>query len=298
MRRSLLCLALVVLLALCLTGCYRDEEAARTPDIDFYIQYASERFGVPAEDISVVRFQKGTSMQGGLFASDTVLLKPVVCLEWNGKQVSFSYTSVSDYYDTSKLRDDYYFDELYEGVREYCARNLGLGDVILAAASGNSGSYSSGAGGWLYYGYNTYLGNHDISGVGESVIEDFISQLGEASVLYVELKEENLEAEVRALIDRLKQINFKAKVQVIKSLSDIIAFRRPINEKNKYNDTRPLCINKEGFDFDKWLCEILSYADDGSTEYQGYYYTIIDHSPQEEEQGSFENAVGAELNGE
>lgn len=288
MAKRIFCLVLAVLLALGLTGCYRDEEAARTPDIDFYIQYASEKFGVPAEDISVVRFQKGTSMRGGLFASDTVLLKPVVCLEWDGKQVSFSYTSASDYYDTSKLRDDYYFDELYEGVREYCARNLGLDDVILAAALGNSGHSNNEAD--LYYGYNTYLKNHDISGVDESVIEDFISQLGEASVLFVELKEEDLEAEVKALIDRLKQINFKADVQVTKNLSDIIVYRMPINEKYKYNDTRPLCVNEEGFDFDEWLCVIVSDADEKSTEYQGYSYTLIDHSPQEEEQGSSEEA--------
>ena len=45
MGKRIPCLALSALLALCLTGCCRDEEAARTPDIDFYIQYASERFG-------------------------------------------------------------------------------------------------------------------------------------------------------------------------------------------------------------------------------------------------------------
>ncbi len=294
MGKRIPCLALSALLALCLTGCCRDEEAARTPDIDFYIQYASERFGVPEEDISVVQFQKGTSMQGGLFASHTVLLKPVIHLEWNGKVVSFSYTSTSDYYDTSKLRDDYYFDELYESVREYCARNLGLNDVILAAASGDSGRSSSSLEADLYYGYNTYLGNHDISEVNDSVIEDFISQLGEASVLYVELKEENLEAEVKALIDRLKQINFKAEVQVTKNLSDIIAFRRPINENFKYNDTRPLCVNEKDFDFDEWLCVIVSDADEKSTEYQGYSYAIVDHSGQEEDQDSLEAADNAE----
>ena len=59
MRKIYAALPLALLLALCQTGCLRDEEAERTPDIDFYIQYASERSGVDAEDISIVEYQIG-----------------------------------------------------------------------------------------------------------------------------------------------------------------------------------------------------------------------------------------------
>lgn len=118
-----------------------------------------------------------------------------------------------------------------------------------------------------------------------------------------ELKEEDLETEVKALIDRLKQINFKARVQVIKNLSDIIAFRRPISEENKYIDTRPLCVNKKGIDLDERLCEIESeerktWSKKYLIEYRGYFYDIIDHSAQEEDQGSFEETGNTESSGE
>lgn len=61
MGKRILCLVLALLPALSLTGCHRDEEAERTPDIDFYIQFASEKFGVPEEEISVVEYEKATT---------------------------------------------------------------------------------------------------------------------------------------------------------------------------------------------------------------------------------------------
>lgn len=61
MGKRILSLALALPLALCLTGCSRNKAAARTPDVDFYIQYASEKFGVPEEEISVVEFEKAST---------------------------------------------------------------------------------------------------------------------------------------------------------------------------------------------------------------------------------------------
>lgn len=61
MGKRILSLVLALPLALCLTGCSRDKAAARTPDIDFYIQFASEKFGVSAEEISVVEFEKAST---------------------------------------------------------------------------------------------------------------------------------------------------------------------------------------------------------------------------------------------
>ena len=62
MRKRFLYIGFITMLLLSLTACStKDEEAERTPDVDFFIEYASERFGVPPEEISVVYFQKGTS---------------------------------------------------------------------------------------------------------------------------------------------------------------------------------------------------------------------------------------------
>ena len=118
MRKLFLYMGFITMLFLYLTACsFKDEEAERTPDIDFYIQYASERFGVPEEEISVVQFDPTTSQRYGFDRKGRIWIRSNIRLEWDGKMVSFDYTSSKDYYDTSKLRDDYYYDELIEGVR-------------------------------------------------------------------------------------------------------------------------------------------------------------------------------------
>lgn len=61
MGKRILSLALAAVLTLCLTGCSRNKAAARTPDVDFYIQFASEKFGVPEKEISVVEFEKAST---------------------------------------------------------------------------------------------------------------------------------------------------------------------------------------------------------------------------------------------
>ena len=102
MRKRFLYMSFITMLLLSLTACsFRDEEAERTPDIDFYIQYASERFDVPADDISVVSFQKGTYYQYYNFFAGRmepkIIVPPVVRLEWGGKTVTFSYSRYINY---------------------------------------------------------------------------------------------------------------------------------------------------------------------------------------------------------
>jgi len=229
-----------------------------------------------------------------------MLWEPVIRLEWDGKVISFSYFNTEDYFDTTCLKDDYYFEELYQGVQEYCIYHLGLDDVIVAPDDiGRHTSSLPGAD--LCYGYNTYLAEHDITEVTVSVIEDFIEHMGPATVLYVGLKEwngeemgeEKLEAEIKALIDRMKQINCKSTVQVMQNLSEISVYRLPINEDFKYRDERPLCVEPNGLN--GRLCRIEPEENRCRTKYQGFSYTIIDQSIQNEIQTELAETGNAEL---
>ena len=271
----------------------RDEEAARTPDVDFYIQYASERFGVPAEEISVVQFDKATSQRYGLDRKGTIWIRPDVRLEWDGKMVCFEYTSRKDYYDTSKLRDDYYYDELVEGVREYYMRNLGLDNVIVVP--NDIGHYDSVLRVNLCYGYSDYLGRQNVTEINDAIIADFTEQMGDASELYVELKGEDPEAEVKKLIDKLKQIDCDLTVFAMKSLSDLSLYHIPREEIDRFYGILPLCF--ERYHLSECWYEIepdnqsLPSAKDW-IEYQGYYYYPYELFPsdQNEKNNNFAEA--------
>lgn len=295
MRKIYAALLSAVLLALGLTGCSRDEEAARTPNVDFYIQYASERFGVDVEDISVVQYRKGRTRKEGLtilgnniFGYGYVhVYDPVIQLEWNGKTVSFGYSNRQDYYDTACLRDDFYHDELYEGVREYYIRNLGVEDVIIAP---EQDSYYSPTNTFVYFGYSRYLTRNDVSEVNDSVIEDFIQRMYEyeeaieKTEIYVELKGEDPEAEVRELIDRLEAIDCKITIYAMKTLSGMSVYRRPADDG--YAGIPGVCV--EGYDSRDLLYKIrhgdmFIYENEKEkcTEYKGYFYELYIQGIQE-----------------
>ena len=269
----------------------RDEAAERTPDIDFYIQYASERFGVPEEEISVVQFNKAATYRYGLDRKGMHMHRPDIRLEWKGKMVCFEYAGIKDFYDTSKLRDDYYYDELVEGVREYYMRNLGLDNVIVAPV-GIGSSYSSNLRVRLVHGYNDYLRSHDVTEVNDAVIADFIEQIDKESQLYVELKGEDPEAEIKELIDKLKQIDCDLTVFVMKSLSGLSMYHMPREEIENYYGILPLCF--EGYHLTElWYqikpeSEINEINREYYIEYQDYYYKLI----QNEEENDFVETDG------
>ena len=279
MRKLFLYMGFITMLFLYLTACsFKDEEAERTPDIDFYIQYASERFGVPEEEISVVQFNKAATYRYGLDRKGTHMHRPDIRLEWNGKMVCFEYAGIKDFYDTSKLRDDYYYDELVEGVREYYMRNLGLDNVIVEPV-GIGSSYSSNLRVRLVHGYNDYLRSHDVTEVNDAVIADFIEQINKDSQLYVELKGEDPEAEIKELIDKLKQIDCDLTVFVMKSLSGLSMYHMPREEIENYYGILPLCF--EGYHLTELWYQIKPESKvreinrEYYIEYQDYYYKLI-----------------------
>ena len=281
MRKRLLFLAVTTMLLLSFTACsFKDEEAERTPDIDFYIQYASERFGVPEEEISVVQFDKATSYRYGLDRKGTIWIRPDIRLEWDGKMVCFEYASRKDYYDTSKLRDDYYYDELVEGVREYYMRNLDLDDVIVAPDETGDNADILGVLTHLCRGYRDYLCRHDVTEVNDAVIADFIESMGRQSELYVELNGEDPEAEIKELIDKLKRIDCDLTVFVMKSLSSLRLYHIPREEIENFPGILPLCFEgyyNRGYWYtikpESKIDEIDRKYD---IEYQGYFYTRRD----------------------
>ena len=291
MRKRFLYMGFITMLLLSLTACFsKDEAAERTPDIDFYIQYASERFGVPAEEISVVQFDKAATYRYGLDRKGMHMHRPDIRLEWNGKMVCFEYASIKDFYDTSKLRDDYYYDELVEGVREYYMRNLGLDNVIVAP-DGIGDGYSSNFGARLVHGYKDYLRGHDVTEVNDAVIADFIEQIDKDSKLYVELKWKDPETEVKELIDKLKQIDCDLTVFAMKSLSGMSLYHVPREEIEDYYGILPLYF--EGYHLTKPWYQINPESEIDETnsayiKYQDYYYKLI----QNEEENDFVETDG------
>ena len=278
MRKLFLYMGFITMLFLYLTACsFKDEEAERTPDIDFYIQYASERFGVPEEEISVVQFDPTTSQRYGFDRKGRIWIRSNIRLEWDGKMVSFDYTSSKDYYDTSKLRDDYYYDELIEGVREYYMRSLGLDDVIVVPD--DVGHYSSSLGELtrLCYGYSDYLFGRAVTEVNDAVVTDFIERMGDASALYVELKGEDPETEVKELIDKLRQIDCDLTVFAMESLSGLSLYHIPREEIDDWRGILPLCFDDGSYPEECWY-QIRPETKSLSgrinwIEYQGYCYS-------------------------
>lgn len=239
MRKIYAALLLALLLALCLTGCSRDKAAARTPDIDFYIQFASEKFGVPEEEISVVEFEKASTAVTTRTVWITPLQKytipPTVRLEWGGKTVTFAYSHYGDFYDTSCLHNDYYYDELYEGLREYYLDRLHVKDVIPVcerSSMGVIGEYRS-------EGIRHYLERHEVTGVDASVVEDLIHSEDKNSYwddgrmqLYVALEGTDPEAEIQQLIDDMMQLDHKiVQVDIWNSLDGISVSREPEEDR-------------------------------------------------------------------
>lgn len=239
MGKRILSLVLALPLALCLTGCYRDEEAARTPDIDFYIQFASEKFGVPEEEISVVEFEKASTAVTTRTVWITPLQKytipPTVRLEWGGKTVTFAYSHYGDFYDTSCLHNDYYYDELYEGLREYYLDRLHVKDVIPISEEGTNDVIGECRSDGIRY----YLERHEVTGVDTSVIEDFIhsedvyhyGSVGKIRLL-VALEGTDPEAEIQQLIDDMVLLDHKiARVDIWSSLDGISVSREPEEDR-------------------------------------------------------------------
>lgn len=239
MGKRILSLVLALPLALCLTGCSRDKAAARTPDIDFYIQFASEKFGVSAEEISVVEFEKASTAVTTRTVWITPLQKytipPTVRLEWGGKTVTFAYSRYGDFYDTSCLHNDYYYDELYEGLREYYLDRLHVKDVIPISEEGTNdviGEYRS-------EGIRHYLERHEVTGVDASVVEDLIHSEDKNSYwhddrmrLLVALEGTDPEEEIQQLIDDMMQLDHKiAHIDVWSSLDGISVSREPEEDR-------------------------------------------------------------------
>lgn len=284
-------LLLAALLALGLIRCSRNRNdvAARTPDVDFYIQYASERFGVPVEEISVVEFKPGTSGRRAKtvwpLPTEKYTIPPIIRLEWDGKIVSFAYSYLGDFYDTTYLHSDYYYDELYEGLRQYYLDRLHVKDVIpmlyTTLGDGGVGFYSDG----IRY----YLRRHEVTKVDTFVIEDLIRsedivRYGHESKvrLLVALEGADPEAEIQQLIDDMMKLNHKIEdTKVWSSLDGISVSRVP--EKNR-GDQLP--IDRQlisGMDNStRWtsICPIRegqSFSPSGKYKpYQGYCYSTAD----------------------
>lgn len=286
-------LLLAALLALGLIQCSRNRNdvAARTPDVDFYIQHASKRFGVPVEKISVVEFKPGTSGRRAKtvwpLPTEKYTIPPIIRLEWDGKIVSFAYSYLGDFYDTTYLHNDYYYDELYEGLRQYYLDRLHVKDVIpelevtigIDDGTDYSAHYSEG----IRY----YLRRHEVTKVDTSVIEDLIHSedivhAGDESKVWllVALEGADPEAEIQQLIDDMMKLNHKiANTKVWSSLDGISVSRVP--EKNR-GDQLPIDHQLiSGIDHStRWTIISPTREDETYSEpykaYKGYYYNTAD----------------------
>ena len=288
MRKRFLYMGFATMLLLSFAACsFKDEEAERTPDVDFYIQYASERFDVPADEVSVVYFQKGTYYQNYNFFArrmePKIIVPPVARLEWGGKTVSFSYPRYSDidYYDTTYLRDDYYYDELYEGVRQYLLDRLEVKDVIVmlntATASGDAN--------YVFYGIRDYIVSRNVTEVTTDVVEDLLDWVGDENIeLFVELAGDDLEEEIRALIDGLVAMDRWFEEVIVVSQLDEMEVRRETPNPYAYVGFDMLYVY--GYSYDIRL-NIIRKSNgrtyDTRVEYNGYIYSPID-PPQAQEQ--------------
>ena len=321
MRKRLLFLAVTTVLLLSLTSCDRSGEAKQMPDVDFFIEYASERFGVPAEEISVVSFKKGTwSQDYNIYTFDYYPVQfhfPVARLEWGGKTVKFfyfPYGGVLDYYDTSCLRDDYYYDELYEAVQQYFRDRLEVEDVIVGVGETTN---TSDDGNYGFWGIADYLKKIKVAEVSTGEVEKLLyifsrnfstgkrydQSAEEEIVLFAELKGDDPEAEIRTLIDSLAAMDLWVRVDVMSRLDGVEAYRGAYSEEVDYYLEQFDIFHIDGLDYENDClasierAEAEDDADDLWVEYKGYRY-LRRYLPQAQEQVDAEGGEESDASGE
>lgn len=160
---------------------------------------------------------------------------PTVRLEWGGKTVTFAYSHYGDFYDTSCLHNDYYYDELYEGLREYYLDRLHVKDVIPISEEGTNDVIGE----CRSDGIRHYLERHEVTGVDASVVEDFIHSEDKNSYwhddrmrLLVALEGTDPEEEIQQLIDDMVLLDHKiARVDIWSSLDGISVSREPEEDR-------------------------------------------------------------------
>ena len=205
-----------------------------------------------------------------------------------GKTVTFSYSRYIDFYDTTYLRDDYYYDELYEGVRQYFRDRLEVEDVIVvldeAIATSSDANY-------VFYGIRDYIASRDVTEVTTDVVEDLIDWVGDEDTwLFVELAGDDLEAEIRALIDSLVAMDRWIKVIVVSQL-DKMEVRREVPNPYEYVGFDMLYIYGYGYDIRMNIIEKANGRTyDTRVEYNGYSYSRI-NPPQAPKQTDVESVM-------
>lgn len=118
-------------------------------------------------------------------------------------------------------QDDFYYDELVEAVRKYYSSKLEINKlyVDVEGALTNSGTSSSA--------YASYFDDNDVTAIDENVVKDFIHNF--SIQLIVQIDHNDIENNIKKLIDKLKTLDKPVTVQVMSNISMIKTYRERPN---------------------------------------------------------------------
>ena len=189
-------LACALLAALLCTACGTDGARGAAD----YRAHLADKYGLDGEALELLEFRGAhTERRGaGAWLDTTEVSVPDFMRFQYGEKIVTVYGAY----------DDFYYEELVQAVTQFYADRLGTGAVL---ADPGSTAYAA------------YFAGHDVPAVDGGTVEDFL-QTAEVT-LYVQIDGLDPEAEVRALIDRLAELDRPVTVQVMGDLS-AVSWRR------------------------------------------------------------------------
>ena len=207
---------------------------------NIFIKYASEHYGVAQEDITVLSYKAKEKRLG--FGAPIPTPQWRYTPAWITLQVdemTLKLTTTS--YDTDIVCDDYFYDELYDKINKFCAKQLGVGRVLFSPNS--SSVYASGSRNTTHY-IAGFLENQPISTVDDTVVIQFLTQASGTPrfELLVPTKGIPTENDIKRVIDHLVQIDDDSKeffsAETMMSISFVDSIENIVISRNARNDGR------------------------------------------------------------
>lgn len=232
-------------------------------DWNSFLNYASGRYGVPRMDITVLSF---TAKQASIGLGAPIPMPYWIHTPaWMSLQIGditlkLTFTD----YENGVICDDYYFDELYEKLNKFCAKQLGVEEVLFCPEKSDIASL---------------LMNYPISEIDEEVLINFFNlrRGTQESLIFIPVDNAPEENFIKAVIDNLVQIDDEYNqyfslyfcIIFVESTENIAVTREAKDDRNFDN------LHYDGPDAIRKYCEIQTREKRGSyKEYNGYYYNL------------------------
>ena len=223
----------------------------------YYIDRLADKYNLDIEKmklIEVVKEHYEKRPVGIWFDYKLVVIPDFIKFNYNGKII----TVFGDY-------DDFYYDELIEGVKNYYREILNIDELYVDIGATLGHDY------YCVTEYASYFMQTSIQTVDNSVIEDLLSRSTDITLI-LKVNNNDIEGNVKKLIDNLNLLPKKVSVQVMSDISMIKDYRQKPNYY--YFDYYYISI----IDYDYRYTRISKSEMVNYLYYNNYYYSPIDNA--------------------